>query len=309
MRPAAAPANPAAAPNIEELIGADPGKTDRTAGATFGGEHRMSFIKGFFAFLRDIIKDRRILWTLAKNDFKARFAASFLGGFWAFAQPLVTLLVLWFVFEVGFRNPPISNVPFIVWLTPAYLVWSFFSEALVAGANCIQEYSYLVKKVNFRVSMIPIGKIISSAFIHLGFIIFIFFLLIVYRIPLSIYNLQVFYYFLCAAFLLLGMCWMLSAITPFVKDVSSIVSIFIQIGFWMTPIFWLPDNMSPKVQTLLKINPMFYICRGYRDSFIDHVWFWQRGFTNWEFWFIAVLFFAFGAYLFKKLRPQFADVL
>ena len=86
----------------------------------------MSFVIGFWTFLKDIIKDRSILWSLAKNDFKARFAASLLGGFWAFAQPLVTLLVFWFVFQAGFKNPPVSNVPFIVWLTPAYLVWAFF---------------------------------------------------------------------------------------------------------------------------------------------------------------------------------------
>ena len=269
----------------------------------------MDFIKGFLTFLGDIIKDRRILYSLAKNDFKARFASSLLGGFWAFAQPLVTLLVFWFVFQVGFKNPPVSNVPFIIWLTPAYLVWAFFSEALLAGTNCMVEYSYLVKKVNFRVSMIPIGKIMSSAFIHVGFIAFIFFLLIVYQIPLSIYNIQVVYYFLCTCFLLLGLCWLLSAITPFVKDVSSIVSILIQIGFWMTPIFWSPENMSPIVQTILKVNPMFYICRGYRDSFIDHIWFWQRGWTNLTFVLVSLFCFVCGAYLFRKLRPQFADVL
>lgn len=269
----------------------------------------MSFIKGFLTFLKDIVKDRRILWSLAKNDFKSRFASSLLGGFWAFAQPLVTLLVFWFVFEAGFKNPPVNDVPFIVWLTPAYLVWAFFSEALVAGTNCLVEYNYLVKKVNFRVSMIPLAKIMSSAFIHLGFIAFIFFLLVVYKVPLSIHNVQVLYYFLCTCFLLIGLDWMLSAITPFVKDVSSIVGIVIQIGFWITPIFWSPENMNPLVQSVLRLNPMFYICRGYRDTFIDHIWFWQRGYTNLGFWGVSAVLFIFGAYLFKTLRPQFADVL
>ena len=269
----------------------------------------VNFICSFFTFLKDVIKDRRILWSLAKNDFKAHFASSLLGGFWAFAHPLVILLVFWFVFQVGFKNPPIDSVPFIVWFAPAYLIWAFFSEALLAGTNCVPEYSYLVKKVNFRVSIIPIGKIISSSFIHMVFIGFIFFLLLVYKIPLSIYNLQVIYYFLCTCFLLLGLNWLFSAMVPFVQDVSSIVGIATQVGFWITPIFWSPDNMNPIVQNILKINPMFYICRGYRDSFIDHVWFWQRGFTNLSFWLVSIICFILGAYLFKKLRPQFADVL
>ena len=269
----------------------------------------MSSIIGFKTFLSDIIHDRMVLWGLSKNDFKARFASSFLGGAWLYIQPLVTLLVFWFVFQVGFKNAPVSGVPFIMWLSPAYLVWSFFSETLMAGTNCLIEYSYLVKKINFRVSILPIVKIFSGMFIHAAFILFIFFMMFCCHVPFAIYNVQVIYYALCTCFLLLGMCWMLSAMAPFVKDVSNIVSVFVQIGFWATPIFWSPDNMSPTVQRILKINPMFYICRGYRDTFIDHVWFWQRGYTNLSFWMITVFFFAAGAHLFHKLRPQFADVL
>ena len=269
----------------------------------------MGKVQSFRGFILDIFKDRKMLWRLAKNDLRGRFAASFLGGTWAFIQPLVSLLVMWFVFQVGFKSAPVSGIPFIVWLAPAQLVWSFFSEALISGTNCLMEYSYLVKKVNFRVSLLPLIKIISSMFIHAFFILFIFFLLAVNHIPFSIYNIQVLYYWFCTCFLLVGMCWLLSAIAPFIKDVVNIVGVLMQVGFWVTPIFWSPDNMTPFVQNVLKINPMFYVCRGYRDAFIDHVWFWERGWTNLLFWGIAIVFFIAGAGLFHKLRPQFADVL
>ena len=268
-----------------------------------------TFGNGFFAVCRDIMIERTVLWRLSLNDFRARFASSFLGGVWSFLQPLINLLVFWFVFQVGFRNPPVSGVPFIIWLAPAYLVWSFFSEALMAGTNCLIEYSYLVKKMNFRVSILPLVKIVSNSFVHIGFIAFIFLMLAFYKIPFSIYNLQVFYYFFCTCVLLAGQCWLLSAIAPFVKDICNIVAVVVQIGFWATPIFWTPDSMNPFVQRLLKCNPMFYICRGYRDAFIDYVWFWQRGYTNISFWMTALLCVVLGVRLFHKLRPQFADVL
>lgn len=268
-----------------------------------------NIVKGFAQFLSDIVRERGILWGLAKNDVKSKFASSVLGVIWAFIQPLVTLLVFWFVFQVGFKNPPVSDVPFVVWFAPAYLIWSFFSEALMSGSNCLTEYAYLVRKVNFRVSVIPLVKIISSAFVHIFFILFIFFLLMSYQIPLSLYNLQVIYYFGCTVFLLVGMCWLLSAIAPFLKDTVNVVGVLIQIGFWLTPIFWTTEGMEPWVEIVLRINPMFYICRGYRDTFIDRIWFWERSFDNLIFWVIAGIFFVAGAYLFRKLRPQFADVL
>ena len=267
------------------------------------------YIKGIHEFLLGIWHERNILWRLAKNDLKGRFAASMLGGAWAFLQPLVTLLVMWFVFQVGFKNPPVNNVPFIVWLAPAYLSWNFFAETLSSGTNCLMEYSYLVKKINFRVSTIPLVKIISSALIHAAFIVFIFVLLIVCDVPLSIYNLQVIYYFLCTCFFLTGLCWRLSAGAPFVKDVVNIVGVVTQIGFWATPIFWSPENMDLWVQNILKVNPMFYICRGYRDCFIDHVWFWERSDMAGVFWGVAIISFVLGALIFKRMRPQFADVL
>ena len=269
----------------------------------------MSKVQKFKSFILDIIKDRKMLWRLAKNDIRGRFASSFLGGAWGFIQPLVSLLVMWFVFQVGFKSAPVSGVPFIVWLAPAQLVWSFFSDSLINGTNCLMEYSYLVKKVNFRVSLLPIIKIMSGMFVHAFFILFIFFLLCVNNVALSVYNFQVIYYWFCTCFLLVGMCWLLSAISPFVKDVVNVVGVLTQIGFWITPIFWSPDNMTPFVQTILKINPMFYICRGYRDAFIDHVWFWERGWTGVYFWAIAIVLFIAGANLFHKLRPQFSDVL
>lgn len=67
--------------------------------------------KAFILFLADIIHDRSILWGLAKNDVKSKFASSFLGTVWAFIQPLITILVFWFVFQAGFKSPPVDNVP------------------------------------------------------------------------------------------------------------------------------------------------------------------------------------------------------
>ena len=266
-------------------------------------------ITNFFCFLIDIFRERHILWELAKNDLKSRFASSMLGGLWAFVQPLITLLIMWFVFQVGFKNPPVRDVPFIVWLAPAYLSWNFFSETLLSGTSCLMEYSYLVKKVNFRVSLIPVVKIISAAIIHLGFIVIIFILMLINDVPWSIYNLQVIYYFLCICLLLLGLCWMFSALAPFLKDVVNIINVITQMGFWATPIFWDPANMDEWVQVVLKVNPMFYVCRGYRDCFIDHVWFWERNSMTGTFWGVTIVSIVVGAYLFKKLRPEFADVL
>ena len=47
----------------------------------------------------ELWQSRKLIWKLAKNDFKTRYAGSYFGRIWAFVQPVVTVLLYWFVFD------------------------------------------------------------------------------------------------------------------------------------------------------------------------------------------------------------------
>lgn len=266
-------------------------------------------IRGFVDFFADLFQDRKVVFELAKNDFKSKYTNSLLGIAWAFALPLTIILVLWFVFQVGFKSSPVDDIPFILWYIPAFLSWNFFSDAFGAGSGCIFDYSYLVKNMQFRVSSLPLVKIISSSFVHMFFIGFIFVIYFVYGYYPSIYNIQVIYYYLCTVVLLLGMTWLMSALSVFSRDVLNIISLIVQVGFWATPLIWDPGTMPVMVQNVVKINPMYYVCMGYRESFCGQVWFWHHPWQTLYFWIFALGQLMVGAYVFHKLRPQFADML
>ena len=266
-------------------------------------------LKEFILFLRDIFNSRDLILQLSKNDFKVRYAGSYFGIIWAFIQPLITISVFWFVFEVGFRNPPIDDFPFILWLICGIIPWFFFSEALNNATSSLIEYNYLVKKVVFRTSILPIVKILASLFVHLFFVMFIFIMFKLYGFELSVFNLQIIYYLFSMVVLLLGLSWITSALIVFLKDIREVINVILQIGFWITPIFWsykiVPDNYLK----LLKLNPMFYIVNGYRDTFINHIWFWEKRSETIYFWILTSFLFIVGAQIFRKLRPHFSDVL
>ncbi len=268
----------------------------------------MSYFIDFIIILRDIYNDRKMLWELSKNDFKARFANSMLGILWAYIQPLATILVFWYVFQVGLRSNDVKGLPFIVWYTPAFLIWTFFSDTLSTMTNSIRDYSYLVRKVNFNISLIPYVKLISGCFVHLAFIGVIFFINFVYGVPVSIYNVQVIYYFLCTVALLSGIGMICATATPFVGDIPNVVSVLLQILFWATPIVWNPDILSPDVQKVMRLNPMYYICIGYRDTFQGQIWFWEKPETLW-FWIGVSVTILIGGHLFRKMNKDFVDVL
>jgi lipopolysaccharide transport system permease protein/teichoic acid transport system permease protein len=270
----------------------------------------MRFLNEIIHFLIDLVKNRNLIFELAKRDFKTRYLGSYLGIIWAFAQPMVTICVFWFVFEMGFKSGPVNEYPYILWLLSGMIPWFFVSESIARASNAIIENSYLVKKVVFRVDILPLVKILSALFIHLFFIMVMFSMFLLYGFPINIYSIQVFYYLWATIFLVLSVSWITSALTVFIKDVGHIIGVILQFAFWATPIFWNIKMLPPKYQTILKLNPLFYIVDGYRNALIEHKWFWVSQPTlTLYFWIFSIFMFTIGIFIFRKLKPHFADVL
>jgi len=262
-----------------------------------------------FGFLKAILQNRKLLLELTKNDFKQKYIGNFLGIFWAFIQPTVTVLIFWFVFQVGFKSQPVDNFPFILWLISGIFPWFYFAEALQNGTNSIMANSFLVKKVVFRVSLLPIIPLLAAVTIHLFFILVMFTMFMYYGYMPEIYWLQVIYYLFASSVFLLGLSWLTSSIVVFFKDMGQFISMTIQFGFWLTPIFWNISMVPEKYQWLIKLNPMYYIIEGYRNSMIYHKWFWEDLHMTLYFWVVTSIIFVIGGLTFRKLRPHFSDVL
>ncbi len=128
--------------------------------------------------LTGLWQSRQLIWKLSKNDFKNRFAGSYLGRVWAFAQPVVTVLLYWFVFGhimMADKKELLTagvEAPYVLWLTAGLVPWFYFSEAVSNGTTSLLEYSYLVKKVVFQIRIIPIVKLIAASFTHIFFVMF-----------------------------------------------------------------------------------------------------------------------------------------
>jgi len=274
----------------------------------------------FIDFLKAIVQSRKMISSMVINDFRVKYASSALGIIWAFIQPTVQILVLIFVFSVGFRdNYTDSGVPFALFLICGLIPWNFFADAVINGSNSLIEYSYLVKKVVFRTAILPLVKTFSSLIVHAVFIILIFAVALIFGYPPTLYTLQILFYLPCLLLFIIGMNWLTSALAAFFRDISQLINVFMQLFVWLTPIMWqtskIKDIYFPigswniSLYKVFKLNPMFYIVDGYRDAFTGSVWFWEKPF--WTFYFVSatVIVFVLGATIFHKLRPHFSDVL
>lgn len=259
----------------------------------------------------ELYQNRHLIWKLAKNDFKKRYAGSYLGAVWAMVQPVVTVAMYYVVFGLIFPNQRESGeVPFVLFLTAGLVPWFYFSEALNHGTNALLEYNYLVKKVVFKISILPIIKIIAATFIHVFFVCVLLVVAIAYGYYPTIYTIQVVYYSFCLFIFVLALCYTTCAVVVFFKDLSQIINIALQIGMWATPILWDINAIENKtIVTLLKINPLVYIVNGYRSAIYEKEWFFRDFFSTMYFWIVTVVLFGVGALIFKRLKVHFADVL
>ncbi|MCD8013780.1 MAG: ABC transporter permease [Lachnospiraceae bacterium] len=270
-------------------------------------------MKELLSLPTDIFRNRRMIYKLAKNDFRKKFAGSYFGVIWAFVQPVVTVLVYWFVFEVGFRSSDTSiPVPFLLYLVAGIVPWFFFQDAWTGGTNVLTEYSYLVKKIVFQIQVLPVVKMISALFVHLFFVCFIIILYCFYGYYPDGYYVQLVYYSCGLLLLTLGLSYATSAVTVLFRDLSQVVAIVLQVGVWFTPIMWVAENRLvnyPLLAKLLKLNPIYYVVAGYRDALIYKNWFWERPLWTVYFWCFTAGVLVMGLLIFRRLRVHFADVL
>ena len=261
-------------------------------------------------FITDIYHKRSILYELAKRDFQQQYMGSYLGAIWVYLQPLLFITVIYLVFTFGFRSGNSSDgVPFAVYLISGMIAWFYISENLNKSANIIKEHSFLLKKVDFRLSMLPIVKLISSMAPHMFFILIAVIVAAFNGIYPSLYLFQILYYFVAMVALLLGFGWLTSSSNIFIPDVSKIVSVIVTFGFWLTPVFWSISKIPEPYQWIIKLNPATYIVQGYRDSIISHIGFWEKPYETLYFWTFTAMIMWIGITVFKKLRPHFAEVV
>jgi len=261
-----------------------------------------------------IIKNRVLIWKLSKNDFKKRYAGSYLGKVWAFIQPVITVLMYWIVFDHIFETKAQLvasgvDVPYVLYLTAGLVPWFYFSEGLSQGTSALLEYNYLVKKVVFNINILPVIKMVAATFTHAFFAGVLLALAFFYGYHPSVYMIQIIYFSFCAFVLTLAIDYATSAIVIFFKDLQQIITIVLQLGMWATPILWNIGMLDKKLQAIISINPLVYVVNGYRESIYGNTWFWQNPWETVYFWSFTVVMFIIGTGIFNKLKIHFADVM
>lgn len=257
-----------------------------------------------------------MLRKLAKNDFKTKYAGSYLGVVWAFVQPVITVLLYFFVFQVVFQNKSEFlgqgvETPYVLWLTAGLVPWFYFSDVVINGAQTLLTYHYLVKKVVFQIELLPLVRCLSALFVHGFFVLVLIVMCVIGSVPFHVSVIQVVYYSGCLFVFCLALSYLFSAVTVFFKDLVQLLNVLLQVFMWATPIMWNIHYLDkhPAIQTVLMLNPLYYVVNGYREALFENKWMISHPYLTLWFWGITIVLLVLGRTVFQRLRPHFADVL
>ncbi len=249
-----------------------------------------------------------MLFELTKRDFQTRYVKNWLGIIWAIIEPLAFMFILAFVFGIGLRSSrDMNGIPFIAYLITGLNIHLFFSNTLSSSSTILRQNSFLIRRVNFNVTLLPFIKILSNVFLQLILVLVMSCILLLFKVPFSPHWFWFLYYLLCASCLLMGLSLIVSAVSLFVPDIAHIVVIAVRLLFYLSPVIWQIDQFPEKFHFYLKLNPMYYIITGYQNSFLFHKGIWQEPRLSIYFWGLTLFFVILGFIFFNKTKPYFAD--
>lgn len=260
-------------------------------------------------YIMDLFRKRVFLIELGTRDFKSAYFGSVFGLLWSFVEPTVYVALLYvFVGKVAKFNAG-TNELYLPWLMCGMMAWTFFSSSILSGARIFKKYSYLLKRRQFDMSLLAITNVISSYLVHCMFLVLTIAVMLFLNVPIRITWLEYFYYILAAATFITAMTWIVASLSVFIQDVENALSLLMQIGFWTSPIFWNIDFVPEKYQFLVKLNPAYYIIVGCRNCFLYGIHFWETPKETLYFWTLTIVLLIIGRLIYRRLRPQFGDVI
>jgi len=261
-------------------------------------------------FVRNLVRSRTLLAQLVRRDFQQRFVGSAAGWLWGLIHPLVMLVSWVFVFQICLHQTlPPNEVThnYALFLFCGFLPWMLFQETVTRSASSLLENANLITKTVFPSEIVPVSIFLSSLAGHLMVLVLVIAVVGLYVGHFSLWMLSLPVYMLLIGLLAVGVGWIVASLQVYLRDTAQVLSVVLTFWFWLTPIFINEEQIPEQVRFIVRLNPLAFMVRAYRDRLLSY-----RVPRLHDFLIIAayaITAFVFGGLFFRHLKRGFADVL
>jgi len=255
--------------------------------------------------ISEIWEYRELLYFFVWKEIKIRYKQTAIGAAWAILQPLLTMVIFWFVFGTILNVP--TSVPYPIFAYSGLVLWIYFSTALNLSSNAILSNSNLLTKVYFPRILLPLSLCLVGLLDYAIATVMLIILMLLFNIMPTLWLLLIFIPLILSILLVSGLGFWLSAVSAKYRDIRYIIPFFVQLLLFVTPIIYPPSSIPDNLSWIITINPLAAIIDAQRAFVLG------TGITNWVPLGISALvslaLFFFGLVYFSRYERQLADVI
>lgn len=257
-------------------------------------------------YWRDLWRYRELFYFLAWRDILVRYKQTVIGVAWAVIRPMLTMIVLTFIFG-NLAKMPSGGIPYPILVFCGMLPWQFFATAFSESGNSLVSNAGMISKVYFPRLVVPVSSVITSFVDFLISAVLLGLMMAYYRYLPGATILVLPVFVLLAFATAFGSGLWISALMVRYRDFRYIVPFVVQFGLYISPVGFSSNVVPPEWRLLYSLNPMVGVIDGFRWALL--------GETNiyWPGFYISVAGVIFlivtGIWYFRKTERTFADVI
>ena len=256
--------------------------------------------------LREIWQYRELLHIMVWRDVKVRYRQTLLGVIWVVAQPLLTMVIFTLLFNRVGKIHADRGLPYSLFVMAGLVPWSFFSSGVSASGNSLIGSSHLISKVYFPRMIIPASSVLAGAVDMAVTLLLVLVMYVWYSVALSWTLLFLPVTIVITGLLAFGVGLWLSALNVEYRDVRVVIPFLMQIWMYGTPVAYPISVLPKKFYWLVMANPVTGVVEAFRSSLLGQPLPWGAIAYS-SAW--AVIILVSGAFYFRRVERQFADVL
>lgn len=256
--------------------------------------------------LSEIWQNRELLYFFVWRDVKVKYKQTYLGILWAILQPVLLMLIFYFIFsrtldiKVGMHYP--------IYAFSGLILWGLFSSGITNSSESLLSNAPIIRKIYFPRILIPLASLLTALVDFLFAFIILFILLIIFQQFVSWTALLFFPLAIVISFLSsFGIGSLLGALNVKYRDFRYLLPFSMQLLFFGSQIVYTINTIRAEwIKILLYINPLNGALELFRHPFHNDPIYWTGVLIS-----IASLLFllATGVFYFKKTESYFADLV
>ena len=250
------------------------------------------------------------IFCIAKYELLAEMRDSKFGLFWNFASPAIQVLTYWLVFGIGMERSGYQGVPYLPWAVVGFSAWWFIRPSIVRGCSAVHSKKNVITRMKFPVIILPATVICKEFFNHLCMMAITIVVLLLYGYRPNIYWLNLIYYAFCAFMFVESLSLVTSVLTMMWRDVKKLITSLMRMLLYLSPVLWpAAFKTIPIMSFVMKLNPVYYIVTGYRDSIFFGKGIFAHPALTVYFWVVVLVLFALGSSLMYHFKRKMVDMI